>query len=51
MISNKELRKELVFYPDSIMTTEEKRIFEQGVGELKIGKTTPLSKLKEELGI
>jgi len=53
----KELRKEVVFIkkhmfdPDTIMTTEESRRFEQSMRELKEGKTTPLSELKKELGL
>lgn len=53
----KELRKEVVFIkkhmfdPDTIMTTEESRRFEQSMKELKEGKTTPLSEIKKELGL
>ncbi len=53
----KEIKKELhfikehMFDPDSIMTTEEARRFEQSMNELKEGKTTSLSALKEELGM
>lgn len=53
----KELRKEVTFIkkhmfdPDTIMTTEESRRFEQSMKELKEGKTTPLSELKKELGL
>ena len=53
----KELRKEVpfikkhMFDPDTIMTTEESKRFEQSREELKSGKTTTLSKLKKELGI
>ena len=42
--------KEHMFDPDTIMTIKEARIFEQGMKELKEGKTTNLSKLKKELG-
>ncbi len=49
----KDLRfiKEHMFDPDTIMTTEESRRFEQAMKEYKEGKTTPLSKLKKELGL
>jgi len=53
----KDLKKEVVFIkkhmfdPDTIMTTEEARRFEQSLKELKEGKTTPLSEIKKELGI
>jgi len=53
----KELRKEVIFIkkhmfdPDTIMTTEESKRFEQSMKELKEGKTTPLSELKKELGL
>jgi len=43
--------KEHMFDPDTIMTTEEVRRYEQSMKELKSGKTTPLSKLKKELGL
>lgn len=43
--------KKHMFDPDTIMTTEEARRFEQSMKELKEGKTTPLSELKKELGI
>jgi len=43
--------KKHMFDPDTIMTTEEARIFEQSIKEFKAGKTTPISKLKKELGI
>lgn len=43
--------KKHMFDPDAIMTSEESRIFEQSLKELKEGKTTPLSKLKKELGL
>ena len=53
----KDLKKEVVFIkkhmfdPDTIMTTEEARRFEQSLKELKEGKTAPLSEIKKELGI
>ena len=53
----KTLRRDIVFIkkhmfdPDTIMTTEEGRRFEQSMKELKKGKTTSLSELKKELGI
>ncbi len=40
-----------MFDPDTVMTLEESRRFEQSVKELREGKTTPLSKLKKELGL
>ena len=40
-----------MFDPDTIMTTEEARRFEESMNELKEGKTTPLSELKKELGL
>ena len=40
-----------MFDPDTIMTTEENRRFEEGMKELKEGKTTPLSVLKKEHGL
>ena len=43
--------KKHMFDPDTIMTTEEERRFEQSLQELKTGKTTPLSTLKKELGL
>lgn len=43
--------KEHMFDPDTIMTTEENRRFEQSLKELKDSKTTSLSKIKEEFGI
>ncbi|MBS3176494.1 hypothetical protein J4457_04625 [Candidatus Woesearchaeota archaeon] len=43
------IRKHL-FDPDTVMTTEESRRFEESLQELKEGKTTPLSQLKKELG-
>ena len=53
----KELKKDVTFIkqhmfdPDSIMTPEEARRFEQSMKELKEGKTTPLSEVKRELGL
>ena len=43
--------KEHMFDPDTVMTTEESKRFEQSMKELNEGKTTPLSKLKKELGL
>lgn len=43
--------KEHMFDPDTIMTTEENKIFEQSLKELKEGKTTSLSEIKKEIGI
>jgi len=40
-----------MFDPDTIMTIEESKRFEQSLKELKEGKTTPLSELKKELGL
>ena len=40
--------KKHMFDPDTIMTTEESRRFEQSMNELKEGKTTPLSEFKKE---
>lgn len=39
-----------MFDQDAIMTIEEERIFKQALQELKEGKTTPLFKLKKDLG-
>lgn len=53
----KAIRKDLAFIkthmfdPDTIMNTEEERRFKQALQELKEGKTTPLSKLRKELGL
>lgn len=53
----RELKNEVIFIkkhmfdPDTIMTTEEARRFEQSLQELREGRTTPLSALKKELGI
>ena len=43
--------KKHMFDPDTIMTTEESRRFEESLKELKEGKTTSLSELKKELGL
>ena len=43
--------KKHMFDADTIMTTEDAKRFEESMGELKEGKTTPLSELKEELGL
>ncbi len=43
--------KRHMFDPDTIITTEEARRFEESIKELKEGKTTPLSELKKELGL
>ncbi len=43
--------KKHMFDPDTIMTSEESKRFEQNMKELKEGKTIPLSKLKKELGL
>ena len=51
----KALKKEVIFIkkhmfdPDTIMTTEESRRFEQAMKEYKEGKATPLSEVKKEL--
>lgn len=42
--------KKHMFDPDTIMTIEEGKRFEQAMKELKEGKTTSLSELKKELG-
>jgi len=53
----REIKKDLsfikkhMFDPDSIMTIEESKRFEQSLKELKEGKTTPLSDMKKELGL
>ena len=53
----KAIRKDLAFIkthmfdPDTIMSLEEERRFEQAMQELKEKKTTPLSKLKKQLGL
>jgi len=52
----KDLKNEVTFIkmhmfdPDTIMTIEEGRRFNQSLQELKEGRTTPLSELKKELG-
>lgn len=46
-----EFIKTHMFDPDTIMTIEEGRRFEQAMQELREGKTTPLSELKKELGL
>ena len=52
----KGLKKEVTFIkkhmfdPDTILTTEESKRFEESMKELKEGKTTPLSEVKKELG-
>lgn len=40
-----------MFDPDTIMSVEEERRFKQALRELKEEKTTPLPKLKKELGL
>ena len=53
----KDLKKEVIFIkrhmfdPDTIMTTEEARRFEQAMKEFKEGKTTSHEDLKKELGL
>ena len=49
--TNIDFIKKHMFDPDTIMTTEESRRFEQSMNELREGKTTPLSELKKELGL
>jgi len=46
-----EFIKKHMFDPDTVMTIEESKRFEQSLKELKEGKTTSLSALKEELGL
>ncbi|MBI4016812.1 MAG: hypothetical protein HY363_03915 [Candidatus Aenigmarchaeota archaeon] len=46
-----EFIKKHMFDPDTIMTIEESKRFEQSLKELKERKTTPLSALKKELGL
>ena len=46
-----EFIKKHMFDPDTIMTIEEGKRFDQSMKELKEGKTTSLSALKEELGL
>ena len=43
--------KKHMFDPDTILTTEESKRFEESMKELKEGKTTPLSEVKKELGL
>jgi len=43
--------KKHMFDPDTIMTTEESKRFEESMKEFKEGKTTPLSEIKKELGL
>lgn len=43
--------KKHMFDPDTVMTTEESKRFEESVKELKEGRTTPLSEVKKELGL
>ena len=43
--------KKHMFDPDTIMTTEEKKIFERSVKEFNAGKTVPLASLKKKLGL
>ena len=43
--------KKHMFDPDTIMTIEESKRFEQAMKELKKGKTTSLANIKKELGI
>lgn len=43
--------KKHMFDPDTIMTTEESRRFEESLKELEEGKATSLSDLKKELGL
>jgi len=40
-----------MFDPDTIMSIEEERRFQQSLEELKEGKTTSLADLKKELGL
>ena len=53
----KAIRKDLefikshMFDPDAIMSIQEEQRFKQALNELKEGKTTPLSKLKKQLGL
>ncbi len=53
----KDLKKEVTFIktymfdPDTVMTLEESRRFEQSLKELKEGKTTSISNLKKELDL
>ena len=43
--------KKHMFDPDTILTTEESKRFEESMKELKEGKTTLLSEVKKELGL
>ena len=43
--------KEHMFDPDTIMTTEENKRFEQSIKELKENNTTSLSDIKKELEV
>jgi hypothetical protein len=43
--------KKHMFDPDTIMTTEEKSIFERSMKEFKEGKTVPLVSVKKKLGL
>ena len=43
--------KKYMFDPDTVMTTEESKRFEESIKDFKEGKTTPLSELKKELRI
>ena len=45
-----EFIKKHMFDHDTILTTEEAKIFENSLKELKEGKTTLLSDFKKELG-
>jgi hypothetical protein len=53
----KELKKDITFIkkhmfdPDTIMTTDEARRFEQSMRELDAKETTPLSSVKKKLGL
>lgn len=43
--------KKHMFDPDTIMTVEECKRYEESMKELKEGRTESLSKLKKEIGI
>jgi hypothetical protein len=53
----KSLREEVLFIkkhmfdPDTVMTTEEKKIFERSMKEFKEGKTISLASVKKKLGL
>ena len=53
----KDLKREVVFIkehmfdPDTVMTLEEGKRFEEAMKEFKEGKTTSLSTIKKELGL